>query len=83
MTSFWENDSIVWSKGIKQMDLVIKDDSGGQGHAHKREDHEKFFPTKVRITMVQVSAGSTYDPSQVSNLPPQEVHSITTQQTAP
>ncbi len=62
MTSFWENESIVWSEGIKQMDLVIKDDSGGQGHAHKRADHEKFFPTKVRITMVQVAAGSKYDP---------------------
>ena len=66
MTSFWENESIVWSAGIKQMDLVIKDDSGGQGHAHKRADHEKFFPTKVRITMVQVAAGSTYDPVNIN-----------------
>lgn len=65
MTSFWENESIIWSEGIRQMDLVIKDDSGGQGHAHKRSDHEKFFPTKVRITMVQVAAGSVYDPSLV------------------
>jgi len=62
MTSFWENESIIWSEGIKQMDLVIKDNSGGQGHAHKRADHEKFFPTKVRITMVQVAAGAIYDP---------------------
>lgn len=69
MTSFWENDSIVWSEGIKQMDLVIKDNSGGAGHAHKRQDHEKFFPTKVRITMVQVSAGAKYDPSLVPDLP--------------
>jgi hypothetical protein len=69
MTSFWQHDSIVWSEGIKQMDLVIKDNSGGSGHAHKRADHEKFFPTKVRITMVQVSAGSNYDSSQVPNLP--------------
>jgi len=60
MTSFWENESIIWSEGIKQMDLVIKDDSGGQGHAHKRADHEKFFPTRVRITMVQVAVGETY-----------------------
>jgi hypothetical protein len=65
MTSWWQNESIVWSEGIKQMDLVIKDGSGGQGHAHKRPDSEKFFPTKVRITMVQVSAGSTYDPIQL------------------
>ncbi len=62
MTSFWQNDAIVWPAGIKQMDLVIKDASGG------RPDSEKFFPTKMRITMVQVSAGSTYDPSLVPNL---------------
>jgi len=62
MTSFWENESIIWEEGIKQMDLVIKDDSGGQGHAHKRADHEKFFPTTVRIVMIQVAAGATYDP---------------------
>jgi hypothetical protein len=70
MKEFWENDSIIWSEGIKQMDLVIKDDSGGSGHAHKRKDPEKFFPTKMRITVVQVSAGSKYDPSLVPNLPP-------------
>ena len=69
MKSFWQNDTIIWTEGIKQMDLVIKDDSGGSGHAHKRKDSEKFFPTKMRITMVQVSAGSKYDPSLVPNLP--------------
>lgn len=69
MTAFWQNDSIVWSEGIKEMHLVMKDGSGGSGHAHKRSDAEKFFPTRVRITMVQVSAGSTYDPSLVPNLP--------------
>lgn len=63
MLKFWENDSIVWAEGIKQIDLVIKDGSGGGGHAHKRADAEKFFPTKVRLTAVQVSAGSTYDPA--------------------
>ncbi|MEO5978819.1 MAG: hypothetical protein ABIS36_23745 [Chryseolinea sp.] len=65
MTSFWENESIIWSDGIKQMDLVIKDNSGGQGHAHKRTDYEKFFPTTVRITMVQVEAGGKYDPGSL------------------
>jgi hypothetical protein len=68
MKSFWQNDAIVWTEGIKQMDLVIKDNSGGSGHAHKRKDHEKFFPTKMRITMIQVSAGSKYDSSLVPNL---------------
>lgn len=65
MTSFWENESIVWTEGIKQMDLVIKDNSGGQGHAHKRPDHEKFFPTRVRITMIQVPAGEMYEPVEL------------------
>ena len=69
MKAFWQNDAIVWTEGIKQMDLVIKDGSGGGGHAHKRADHEKFFPTKVRMTVVQVSAGAKYDPSLVPNLP--------------
>lgn len=67
MNSWWENKSIVWTEGIKQMDLVIKDSSGGSGHAHKRPDAERFFPTKMRITMIQVSAGSTYDPSLAPN----------------
>ena len=62
MKEFWENDSIVWTEGIKQIDLVIKDNSGGSGHAHKRADAEKFFPTKVRLTLTQVSAGEKYDP---------------------
>jgi hypothetical protein len=72
MTSFWQHEGIDWTEGVKQMDLVIKDDSGGGGHAHKRADHEKFFPTKVRITMVQVSKGSKYDPRLVPNLPKEE-----------
>ena len=68
MTKFWENDSIVWSEGVKEMHLVYKDDHNL--HAHKRPDPEKFFPTKVRITMVQVAAGSKYDPALVPDLPP-------------
>src|SRR6188472_3415441 len=51
MTKFWQNDDIVWSEGIKEMHLVIKDNSGGSGHAHKRADFEKFFPTKIRMTL--------------------------------
>jgi NADPH:quinone reductase-like Zn-dependent oxidoreductase len=31
MTSFWQNDNIVWEAGIKEMHLVMKDDSGGSG----------------------------------------------------
>jgi hypothetical protein len=67
MKAFWENNAIIWTEGIKQMDLVMKDGKGV--HAHKSAEPEKFFPTRVRITMVQVSFGSKYDPSLVPNLP--------------
>lgn len=69
MTSWWENESIIWTEGIKQMDLVIKDDSGGQGHAHKRADFEHFFPTRVRITMIQVAKGAKYNPKLLPKKP--------------
>lgn len=68
MTKFWQNNDIVWSEGIKEMHLVIKDNSGGGGHAHKRPDHEKFFPTKIHMTLTQVSKGAKYDPA-LANLP--------------
>jgi hypothetical protein len=67
MTSFWENNGIVWSEGIKQMDLVMKDRDGNK--VHTRPDPEKFLPTKVRFTMIQVAAGSKYDPNLVPNIP--------------
>jgi len=67
MKAFWENNAIIWTEGIKQMDLVMKDGKGV--HAHKSLEPEKFFPTRVRITMVQVSFGAKYDPTLVPNLP--------------
>ena len=69
MNEFWENDSIIWSEGIKMMSLVIKHaDKGGKGHAHLQPDLKEFFPTKIHVTMVQVSKGGTYDPSKVPGL---------------
>lgn len=67
MTKFWQNDDIVWNQGIKEMHLVLKDDHNL--HAHKRPDPEKFFPTKVRMTLIQVSKGATYDPKLVPEWP--------------
>lgn len=69
LSSIWQSDNIVWEKGIKEIHLVMKDDSGGAGHAHKRPDPERFFPTKVRVTMIQVAKGATYDPKRVPALP--------------
>jgi hypothetical protein len=67
MTEWWQNDNIDWTQGIKQMDLVMKDSKGV--FAHTMPDPEHWFPTTLRITMIQVSAGSTYDPNQVPGLP--------------
>lgn len=66
MTQFWQNNDIIWSEGIKEMHLVLKDDHNL--HAHKRPDPEKFFPTRVRMTLIQVSKGSVYDPKAVPEL---------------
>lgn len=66
MTKFWQNDNIVWTEGIKEMHLVIKDDHNM--HAHKLPDPAKFFPTTVRMTLVQVSKGATYDEKLVPEL---------------
>lgn len=49
------------------MHFVLKDDDNL--HAHKRTDPEKFFPTKVRMTIIQVSKGAKNDPALVPNLP--------------
>ncbi len=69
MTEFWENDSIIWAEGIKLMSLVIKRaKAGGKAHAHLQPDLTKFFPTKIRVSIVQVSKGDTYNPSLVQKL---------------
>ena len=73
MNKLWQRDKVVWSKGIKMMTLVIKasnNKSGtkGQAHAHKQPDMSKFFPTKIRVTMIQVSKGSKFDKSKVPEL---------------
>lgn len=69
MTKFWENDSIIWTDGIKMMSLVIKAAKvSGKNHAHLQADLSKFFPTKIHVIMVQVSKGATYDPAKVPGL---------------
>jgi hypothetical protein len=68
MTEWWQNDAIDWTQGIQEVDLVMKDGSGPTGFVNLRPDFEKFFPTTLRMTMIQVSAGSTYDPTLVPNV---------------
>src|SRR5690606_17166583 len=64
MNNFWTSGPITWESGIKQMDLVYTINNSGSGQVHNfPELQNATTPTGVRITMVQVSAGDTYDPS--------------------
>jgi MYXO-CTERM domain-containing protein len=64
MADFWKSGPITWEAGIKQVDLVYTINSSGSGHVHNfPELASATTPTSVRITMVQVSQGDTYDSS--------------------
>src|SRR5262245_58023957 len=64
MTDFWNNDQIQWDRGIKQVDLIYAINDSGMGHITNYPALKDLTtPTRVRITMVQVSAGAKYDPS--------------------
>lgn len=64
MRTFFNNNTLQWDRGVKQVDLVYTINGSGSGHVSNFPNLKDLTtPTKVRITMVQVSAGSTYDPS--------------------
>src|SRR5262249_15549578 len=64
MTAFWNNDQIQWDRGIKQIDLIYAINDSGMGHITNYPELKALTtPTRVRITIVQVSAGAKYDPS--------------------
>lgn len=67
MTDWWQNEKIEWNAGIKQVDLIYAINDSGSGHITNYPAlKDQTTPTRVRITMVQVSAGSTYDPSIIT-----------------
>jgi MYXO-CTERM domain-containing protein len=73
MHTFYNNTTIQWDKGVKQVDLVYTVNGSGSGHiTNFPELKDLVTPTKVRITMVQVSMGATYDPSIIAKTPPVE-----------
>jgi hypothetical protein len=64
MHSFYNNAQIDFTKPINEVDLIYTINDSGSGHVHYfPELKDKTTPTKVRIAMVQVSQGATYDPS--------------------
>jgi hypothetical protein len=69
MTDWWQNDKIQWDQGIKQMDLIYAINDSGSGHITNYPDLKDLTtPTRVRITLVQVSAGAEYDPSIIDTM---------------
>jgi hypothetical protein len=67
MTAWWNNDQLQWDKGIKQVDLIYAINDSGMGHITNYPALKDLTtPTRVRITMVQVSAGAKYDPSIIT-----------------
>jgi len=66
MKSFWNNQTIQWDYGVKQVDLVYTINDSGTGHITNFPDRKDLVtPTRVRITMIQVSSGGTYDPGWI------------------
>jgi hypothetical protein len=66
MRTFWNNATIQWEAGVKQVDLVYTIDDSGSGHVTNFPDKKDLVtPTKVRISMIQVSSGGTYDPGWI------------------
>jgi hypothetical protein len=64
MHTFYNSNTIQWDSGIKQVDLVYTINGSGMGHITNFPAlKDQVTPTRVRIAMVQVSNGSTYDPS--------------------
>ena len=64
MHSFFNSETINWVQGVKQVDLVYTVNDSGSGHiSNFPELKDVTTPTKVRITMIQVSQGAKYDPT--------------------
>ena len=47
MKAFWQNEAIVWSEGIKQMDLVMKDNSACSGHVSQALRPREVLPDET------------------------------------
>jgi hypothetical protein len=64
MHSFFNNATIDWTRGISEVDLVYTVNDSGSGHITNFPNLKDLVtPTRVRMSMVQVSQGSKYDPS--------------------
>jgi hypothetical protein len=66
MHNFFNNATIDWTRGVKEVDLVYTINDSGSGHITNFPDKKDLVtPTRVRVAMIQVAAGSKYDPTQL------------------
>jgi hypothetical protein len=72
MHSFYNNATIDWSQGIRQVDLIYTVNNSGSGHITNFPELQNLTtPTTLRITMIQVSEGDSYDASILGEQEPE------------
>lgn len=63
MRTFYNAATLNWASGVSEVDLVYTINGSGSGHITNYPALKDLVtPTTVRIALVQVSPGSTYDP---------------------
>ncbi len=68
MTAFWNNQTIGWDRGIKQVDCIYTINDSGRGHVHMYPNlKDAVTPTRLRLTMTQISQGDSYRPAPPSD----------------
>ena len=63
MHEFYNNETIGWESGIDRVDCVYTKDGSGSGHVSNFPELETLVaPITLRLTVIHVSEGATYDP---------------------
>jgi len=56
-SAFYQYDMVDWSQGVKQIALILKDES-----EKKMQGSPDFYPTTIHVTLTVVRAGAKYVP---------------------
>jgi hypothetical protein len=68
MTAFWNNQTISWDRGIKEVACIYTINDSGRGHVHMYPNlKDAVTPTRLRLTMTQISQGDSYRPAPPSD----------------
>jgi hypothetical protein len=61
-SAFYQYKDVDWSKGVRQIALILKDENGT-----KMQGSPDFYPTRVRVTLTVVRPGAKYVPPAVGD----------------